>query len=407
MNQISDWVFITIFFCTVLGFIMSGVLFFVNRNETFQSKLLAGYLFTMSLMGLNMGLMFTQFYLRFPHMWRITGVVGFFFGPLCYLYVRSVLEQTYAFRRNDILLFIPALLYCISMAPFYFSPAETKLAFVRRVAEDSRLILLEPEGMLPPGWAIWSRLGINMACSIAQAILLYKWKGRILHADDTVAQNRGNFRWLVLLTTVMLLFFLLIIAEFSLHFFHVAELSQLVALTISLTILFISISLLVRPAILYNMKGWLQESEPIPPIFGEEAVTGESQQPGPRRSTLSIAQGKEYKQALERHFDLNKPFLKKGYKINDLSAELNIPYHQLSAFINQEYGKNFNELVNEYRVDHLVEMAKSSPDIQKYTLEALGRQAGFNSRVVFSTAVKKRTGMTPSELFGRKEEVEN
>jgi AraC-like DNA-binding protein len=246
-----------------------------------------------------------------------------------------------------------------------------------------------------------------MACSIAQAILLYKWKGRILHADDTVAQNRGNFRWLVLLTTVMLLFFLLIITEFSLHFFHVADLSQLVALTISLTMLFISISLLVRPAILYNMKGWLQESEPIPPIFGEEAVTGESQQPGPRRSTLSIAQGKEYKQALERHFDLNKPFLKKGYKINDLSAELNIPYHQLSAFINQEYGKNFNELVNEYRVDHLVEMAKSSPDIQKYTLEALGRQAGFNSRVVFSTAVKKRTGMTPSELFGRKEEVEN
>jgi hypothetical protein len=208
-------------------------------------------------------------------MWRITGVVGFAFGPLCYLYVRSVLEQSYQFKRNDYLFFVPALLYFLSMMPFYLSSLETKRDFVLRVAEDSRLILKEPEGLLPVGWGAWSRLFVNLSCSLAQAVLLYEWKGRIFHAEDTHAQNRGNFRWLTLLTSVMCLFLLIVMGEFWLHFIRVANLNQVVALTISLTILFISISLLVRPAILYGMKGWLQEAEPIPLIFGEDAALEE------------------------------------------------------------------------------------------------------------------------------------
>jgi AraC-like DNA-binding protein len=42
--------------------------------------------------------------------------------------------------------------------------------------------------------------------------------------------------------------------------------------------------------------------------------------------------------------------------------------------------------------------------LKQYTLEALGQKVGFNSRVSFIAAVKKRTGKTPSELFGRRDE---
>ena len=79
---------------------------------------------------------------------------------------------------------------------------------------------------------------------------------------------------------------------------------------------------------------------------------------------------------------------------------MGIPSYQLSAFINQEYGKNFNELLNDYRVDYLAKLAKTSTDFYQYTLEALGRKAGFNSRTTFITAVKKRTNQTPSDYFG-------
>jgi AraC-like DNA-binding protein len=79
--------------------------------------------------------------------------------------------------------------------------------------------------------------------------------------------------------------------------------------------------------------------------------------------------------------------------------ELNIPGYQLSAFINQEYGKNFNELINEYRLDYLEELLQSKPDYFQYTMEALGNMVGFNSRSAFIQAVKKKTGKPPVEHF--------
>ena len=107
----------------------------------------------------------------------------------------------------------------------------------------------------------------------------------------------------------------------------------------------------------------------------------------------------EIKSRLENHFKNNKPFLAAGYKIKDLSQELNTPVYLISSFINQEYGKNFNELVNEYRVDYVADILKQSPDSQNFTLEAIAQSAGFNSRSTFIAAVKKKSGMTPSSYF--------
>jgi AraC-like DNA-binding protein len=88
--------------------------------------------------------------------------------------------------------------------------------------------------------------------------------------------------------------------------------------------------------------------------------------------------------------------------MGDLSRELSIPSHQLSAFINQEYSKNFNELINNYRVVYLEELVAANPEYLNYTLEALGQLAGFKSRASFYSAVKKKSGQTPSALFGPK-----
>jgi AraC-like DNA-binding protein len=108
------------------------------------------------------------------------------------------------------------------------------------------------------------------------------------------------------------------------------------------------------------------------------------------------------RQTLESHFRTNKPFLRSGYSIRDLSSELGIPIYQISSFINQVYGKNFNEWINEFRVDHVRDTLSKDPQIHNYTLEALGQMAGFQSRNAFISAMKRRTGRTPSEVLGRR-----
>jgi AraC-like DNA-binding protein len=107
----------------------------------------------------------------------------------------------------------------------------------------------------------------------------------------------------------------------------------------------------------------------------------------------------ELRSSLENHFKNNKPFIASGYKIKDLSSELDIPVYLISSFINQEYGKNFNELINDYRVDYIADVLKESPDSQNFTLEAIAKSAGFNSRNTFIGAVKKKYGKTPSAHF--------
>jgi AraC-like DNA-binding protein len=73
----------------------------------------------------------------------------------------------------------------------------------------------------------------------------------------------------------------------------------------------------------------------------------------------------------------------------------------LSAFINQEYRKNFSEFINDIRVSYLVDLIQENPEyLNKYTLEVLGQMAGFKSRTTFILAVKRKTGKTPSEIFG-------
>ena len=395
MQQITDWVFVFEFVLGIIGLLVSGILFFSNRDESFSARVLAAYLFCASLILLNYDLTNTDFFLRFPHLWRTVAWASFCAPPLAYLYVRTVLEQEFRFRRMDFVFFIPAVIYMFSMVPFFMLGTPDKLDEVRQLMADHSRIPKEPEGSLPLGWGFLLRTGYGLTMALAQYFMLAKWRKKIMMGPEPVKQNRDTFNWLFYFTLVMSLSYLLLFVETLLHVSSFLDLNRLIILTITANVFFICTYLLLRPNILYGMTGWLQEEQKEIVILQEV----ETQVRMPKRTTLSLEQEREYKAALENHFQENRPFLRVGYKIGDLSKELDIPGYQLSAFINQEYGKNFNELVNEYRVDYLEEMLQSSPESFQYTLEALGNMAGFNSRTAFIAAVKKKTGKPPVDHF--------
>lgn len=400
MDKISDWYFTLIFFAGILGFIVAAILLFANRTNTFPSRLLAGFLVTISILAINYGLMVTSFYVHHPYLWRAFVWASFSFSPFAYLYVRSVLEQSYKLKRNDLLWFLPAVLCTLNMLPFYTLPVAEKIAYLQKVAANTKIITSEEEGFLPEGWAAWSRVLLGVITTTGQFILLAKWKNRILHTKESIPHNIALYNWLLLFSTILAIFFGIIILEFIFHFSSTSDLNYPIIFTISGTILFVSISLLVRPSILYGMTGWLQQPQSL-------AIVNEPEHKAPAESdlgkqTLSLTQANAFKEALESHFNKNHPFRKNGYTIGDLSQEIKIPSYLLSAFINQEYGKNFNELVNGFRVHYLAGLLKASPEYFQYTLEALAKEGGFNTRASFIAAVKKNTGKTPSEFYGKK-----
>jgi len=81
--------------------------------------------------------------------------------------------------------------------------------------------------------------------------------------------------------------------------------------------------------------------------------------------------------------------------IDDVAKELNISSNYLSQIISQNNTK-FNSYLNTLRVESAKEMLLDET-FSKYTIIAIGLEAGFNSKASFYRAFKTHTGKTPVE----------
>jgi AraC-like DNA-binding protein len=99
-----------------------------------------------------------------------------------------------------------------------------------------------------------------------------------------------------------------------------------------------------------------------------------------------------------RFLDEKKPFLQQRYSLKDLAEDTQIPLHQLSAYINKHCGKNFNDFINEYRVQYCKEKILND-ECRNKKLEAVAEESGFNNRNTFAIAFKKVTGINPSQFL--------
>ncbi len=94
----------------------------------------------------------------------------------------------------------------------------------------------------------------------------------------------------------------------------------------------------------------------------------------------------------------NKYYRDSNLNIRTLSHQLDMPYHELSALINQKYNRNFNEFINSFRISE-VEEALRSGQHTSLTIMGIAQRAGFKSSSVFYTAFKKEKGTTPKAFI--------
>lgn len=126
----------------------------------------------------------------------------------------------------------------------------------------------------------------------------------------------------------------------------------------------------------------------------EEVVNKEKYQ----GSVLKQEQVIHYKNVLSTYMERDEPYLNQELTLNKLAVDTAIPLHHLSQLINQEYGRNFFDFVNTYRIEKAKFLMKD-PSTRHLTLEAIGSAAGFGSPTAFYRAFKKLTGITPSAYF--------
>ena len=398
MQSITHPFFLLPFSIGLLGLLTALILFWTNRENILAARLLAGVLTAISILLVGNSLYLTNYFLKFPHLYRLVSAISFCIGPLSFLYVKTSLKPSYSLQKKNLLFFIPAVLYQFNRIPFLLLDKQSKLLVIQNALTETKNIAGEPEGWLPVGWAAIFRIIVGISFIMAQLIILSKWKLQLKKVPDILNANMEQIKWLNWYTLVMLITYGVLLLEMFLHLLGSYTLGFIIVLTIGLNILFIAIYLFTKPTILYGMKGWIHSTTDEATVI----VFPESVKPIAKRTFLSATEGKEYKQIIESHFAEKNPFCMPGYSLRDLSLGVNIPVYQLSAFINQEYGKNFSEWINDHRFLFLQKMVAENGDFHLYTFEALGKMAGFNSRTSFISAIKKRTGKTPSEYFLKK-----
>jgi AraC-like DNA-binding protein len=116
----------------------------------------------------------------------------------------------------------------------------------------------------------------------------------------------------------------------------------------------------------------------------------------PKTEKMPTVELEQWKKRIEKLMTEEKLYLESELTLTDLAQRLKTNVSVLSAVINGAFNKNFNDFVNEYRVEEVKRMLKD-PAAKHLSLLGIGIECGFNSKSTFNRAFRKATGVAPSE----------
>lgn len=114
-------------------------------------------------------------------------------------------------------------------------------------------------------------------------------------------------------------------------------------------------------------------------------------------SSLKEADLAYYERELIRIMETDKPYLNNQLRLTELAEFIQLSTHQLSQVINQQLSKSFFDFVNEYRVMEAKRLLREKNREQDKLL-SIAYDAGFNSKAAFNRAFKKHAQISPSKF---------
>jgi adenylate cyclase len=117
-----------------------------------------------------------------------------------------------------------------------------------------------------------------------------------------------------------------------------------------------------------------------------------------KKLLLNEQEATAYRNQLLAYIKEKEPYLDANLSLRLLAGQIEIHPNQLSWLLNETIGKNFNEFINHFRIEHFKTISKD-PKNSNLTIEGLSYDSGFNSKTVFNTYFKKETGLTPKQFL--------
>jgi len=101
---------------------------------------------------------------------------------------------------------------------------------------------------------------------------------------------------------------------------------------------------------------------------------------------------------LKKSMETDKLYLDPTLSVSKLAEKLDLNPKTISAVLNRELEKGFNEFVNKYRINE-VKTKMLRPENSHITIAGLAFESGFNSLATFQRAFKSSENITPKEFL--------
>lgn len=283
---------------------------------------------------------------------------GFLYGPLAYFYVRSSLIKEYKFSRVSALNFLP---------------------FVAVVAGAIAGIPWFPQVAL----VLLGSMSVYVVFSLRLIIQYQKATWQAL-SDN----GRREVRWMKFFFYAMIMIIVTNLVQGQLY-----PVIYIVDRAIS-TEIFIHLSILLLVNIV-TVQG-LRNPSLFMRLSKQEFVTKADHKKTGGTNLYSQSLLNEILDKLNTYVSEGQPYTDPELTVNKLADAINVHPKALSQAINTQLGSNFSDYINSLRIAYVKERLESQTDESQTIVEVM-YDAGFNSRSVFNTLFKKKTGLTPSE----------
>jgi AraC-like DNA-binding protein len=321
----------------------------------------------------------------------------YFIGPVIFFYVQSLLNPSFRFGKNEWWHLLPGILY---------------LLFSIIMVVTDKLVLKKYyflAGGQDPDFDTWYQLTgfASMLFYFFLSLRYYNLYKKLIVQVVSYAEL-VSFRWVrnflvafLIMLFVKIVFFILeeitdlsywdtwwYFLVFAILFYYIAISGY--ANSVETKVAFKPHLLTYRPTLLLNYS---------PSLTLTESVTEEAEiiaiEPASKENAADEVLT-EWKPKLLGLLQEEKIYEDPELTLTQVAKQLQSNPSFISMVVNRGFGLNFNDFINQFRIEAVKEMLKKG-EHKKQTLLGIAYECGFNSKATFNRAFKKVTGLTPKE----------
>jgi putative ABC transport system permease protein len=301
----------------------------------------------------------------FPHWSWVPLQHSLALGPLIWLYVRKLIKPEAKFRRRDWIHFTPLILEQSVLVLQIIESGERHVSTFNTMAFQLYNPLLQLMAL------------VSVVTYLSMSLRPLKEFNKMIKENYSDIY-RYNYRWLQRLLAelaVLWLFWIpFVTVDFVFYDYRLdVQYYYPLYLVLAGTTIWIGAEAFLRAEVVF-----------VEPMLNTP-IKGEPSDEYIRKGVL-----------LRDQLETNLFYRNSELSLRSLALELEIHPNELSRIINEGIGKNFNDLINEYRVDDVI-LKMQNPSYNHITLLGIAFDSGFNSKTTFNRTFKNITGKSPAE----------